>query len=44
MKQVFSKIKEVLTKNPILHLLDFSSPFMVETNASGTSIGAVLVQ
>ncbi|XP_075099010.1 uncharacterized protein LOC142175903 [Nicotiana tabacum] len=43
---VFSKInlRSALTTSPVLALPDYSTPFVVETDASGTCIGAVLIQ
>ena len=42
--QAFRKLQEALTQTPILQLPDFSVPFVVQTDASGTGIGAVLLQ
>ena len=40
----FDKIKESLTKKPILKLVDFGKPFILQTDASNTGLGAVLSQ
>lgn len=40
----FSQLKEVLTTALVLHLLDFTLPFMVETDTSGVDMGAILSQ
>jgi len=40
----FDTLKSVLTSAPVLLLPDFTIPYTVETDASGTSIGAVLSQ
>ena len=40
----FEKLKTLLTNAPILHLPDFSRPFVIATDASLTGIGAVLMQ
>jgi hypothetical protein len=40
----FHDLKRVLTSSPVLQLPDFSAPFMVDCDASGTGFGAVLHQ
>ena len=40
----FLTLKTKLTEAPVLQFADFSRPFIVETDASGTGLGAVLSQ
>ena len=42
--EAFEKIKELLTSAPILTCPDFSLLFQLETDASDSELGAVLIQ
>ena len=42
--QAFEKLKELLTSVPLLRYPDFERPFILETDASGDGLGAVLAQ
>jgi hypothetical protein len=44
LKNAFQKIKDALVSAPVLSSPDFSKPFVIQTDASNTGLGAVLTQ
>ena len=43
-QKIFDKLKKVISSCPMLAIPDFSLPFVVECDAFGEGIGAVLTQ
>ncbi|KAI2646137.1 Retrovirus-related Pol polyprotein from transposon 17.6 [Labeo rohita] len=43
-EEAFARIKTALTSSPVLRAPDFSCPFLLQTDASDTGLGAVLSQ
>ncbi|KAA0032598.1 retrotransposon protein, putative, unclassified [Cucumis melo var. makuwa] len=43
-EDAFERLKKAMSSLPVLALPDFSQPFEIETNASGYSVGAILIQ
>lgn len=41
--EAFSKPKLTMLSSPVLAMVDFSKPLVIETNASGVGIGTVLL-
>jgi len=43
-KEFFKVLKEKLCEEPVLQYSDFSKPFILTIDASGTAIGGILLQ
>ncbi|KAL0534101.1 hypothetical protein IC582_028382 [Cucumis melo] len=43
-EDAFERLKKAMSSLPVLALPDFSQPFEIETDASGYSVGAILIQ
>lgn len=43
-RDTFYQLKKIMSLHSVLALLDFSKPFVIESDASGKGVGAMLMQ
>ena len=43
-EEAFRLLKQALLQGPVLKFMDYSKPFMLETDVSSNGLGAVLLQ
>jgi hypothetical protein len=43
-QEAFEALKQAISQSPVLRMVDFSEKFILQTDASGFTLGAVLTQ